>query len=288
MTTVAASRRPATARRSSSEQPAARSAPRVSAYFCRHDSSHRRARRALYAPASKARLRGLGMRHTRGRRGRGVAGAARCLPACPFPATKGLGAACCWLGHLRQPSLAPRSVWNVAHSCARASAAQVSMEVLRCRSGVAAATTDASAPPLRSRRTPHALAAPAARVRVSCTARVHVRRGSRLRRGAVATADFSQPAGGPASPPPPPPRFAAFSRVLVAGATGGTGAAVVARLQAEGVRVRALVRDPDSAAARALPPAVERARGDVYDFATLPAALDGWCVPAQHAVETHP
>jgi uncharacterized protein YbjT (DUF2867 family) len=43
------------------------------------------------------------------------------------------------------------------------------------------------------------------------------------------------------------------------------------------VAVRALVRDADAPAARALPATVQRATGDVYDFATLPPALDGWC-----------
>ena len=66
-----------------------------------------------------------------------------------------------------------------------------------------------------------------------------------------------------------------FARVFVAGATGETGSAVVARLVAEGVAVRALVRDPSSAAARALPTTVERVQGDVSDVPALVAALKG-------------
>ena len=66
-----------------------------------------------------------------------------------------------------------------------------------------------------------------------------------------------------------------YTKVFVAGATGETGSAVVARLLAEGVAVRALVRDPASAAARALPAAVERVRGDVADVPALVAAVRG-------------
>ena len=85
----------------------------------------------------------------------------------------------------------------------------------------------------------------------------------------------AQPARCVASGAPEPRSLSSYARVLVAGATGGTGSAVVARLVAEGVPVRALVRDPDSAAARGLPAGVEVARGDVYDIATLAPALAG-------------
>jgi dihydroflavonol-4-reductase len=60
-------------------------------------------------------------------------------------------------------------------------------------------------------------------------------------------------------------------RALVTGATGKLGRSVVARLLARGVEVRALVRDPESAAG-CLPPGVELVRGDVTDPASLGAA----------------
>ncbi|KAF0835874.1 NmrA family NAD(P)-binding protein [Nocardia caishijiensis] len=58
--------------------------------------------------------------------------------------------------------------------------------------------------------------------------------------------------------------------VLITGATGKQGGATARRLLAEGVRVRALVRDPRSPAARALAAAgAELAIGDFDDPATL-------------------
>ncbi|MFG2880585.1 SDR family oxidoreductase [Streptomyces sp. NPDC048337] len=60
-------------------------------------------------------------------------------------------------------------------------------------------------------------------------------------------------------------------RILVTGATGRVGGAVVARLRAAGVPVRALVRD----GADRLPADVEAVRGDLGDPASLDAALDG-------------
>ena len=103
--------------------------------------------------------------------------------------------------------------------------------------------------------------------------------------------------------------------MLVAGATGGVGAAVVRQLVAQGIPVKArqagawqlglatsarghraaspsstqplthptlkrkhmkaLVRDGVRAAAK-LPSAAEIVEGDVYKFSTLPAALAGW------------
>jgi nucleoside-diphosphate-sugar epimerase len=62
--------------------------------------------------------------------------------------------------------------------------------------------------------------------------------------------------------------------ILVTGATGLVGHALVTRLHARGDRVRALVRDPERAA-KVLPGAVERARGDITDAASVRAALDG-------------
>jgi uncharacterized protein YbjT (DUF2867 family) len=62
--------------------------------------------------------------------------------------------------------------------------------------------------------------------------------------------------------------------VLVAGATGKTGALVVAELQAEGYPVRAFVRNAAKAAER-LGPDVEAAVGDLRDPASIAAALEG-------------
>ncbi|MFF1482535.1 SDR family oxidoreductase [Streptomyces sp. NPDC058301] len=62
--------------------------------------------------------------------------------------------------------------------------------------------------------------------------------------------------------------------VLVTGATGTVGRHLVGRLLAHGVRVRALCRSPERAAAL-LPQGVEIARGDLTDSATLESALRG-------------
>ncbi|WP_431901336.1 NAD(P)H-binding protein [Nonomuraea sp. bgisy101] len=59
---------------------------------------------------------------------------------------------------------------------------------------------------------------------------------------------------------------------LVTGATGKAGRHVVGHLLREGVRVRALTRDPSRAN---LPEQVEVVRGDLTDPATLGPALDG-------------
>jgi uncharacterized protein YbjT (DUF2867 family) len=61
-------------------------------------------------------------------------------------------------------------------------------------------------------------------------------------------------------------------RVLVTGATGNVGRPVVDLLRAEGCRVRALSRNPESAN---LPPDVEVARGDLTAPDTLDDCLDG-------------
>ena len=63
-------------------------------------------------------------------------------------------------------------------------------------------------------------------------------------------------------------------RVLVTGATGKVGSAVVKRLAERGDAVVALVRDV-AAAREVLPAGVELARGDVTAPATLAAACDG-------------
>ncbi|WP_324609595.1 NmrA family NAD(P)-binding protein [Streptomyces sp. NRRL S-340] len=73
------------------------------------------------------------------------------------------------------------------------------------------------------------------------------------------------PAADPSSPPtrtPGPP-------VLVTGATGRIGRAVIDQLLGAGVPVRALTRRPEAAAT--LPPGVEAVTGDL----TVPASLDG-------------
>jgi dihydroflavonol-4-reductase len=61
---------------------------------------------------------------------------------------------------------------------------------------------------------------------------------------------------------------------LVTGATGKVGGAVSRALAARGDRVRALVRDPQRAAAL-LPPEVELVRGDVTEPETVAAAVRG-------------
>jgi len=62
--------------------------------------------------------------------------------------------------------------------------------------------------------------------------------------------------------------------VLVAGATGGTGQQIVRELNASGYRVRALVRDPESART-VLGDSVEYATGDVRARPTIDAAMKG-------------
>lgn len=61
--------------------------------------------------------------------------------------------------------------------------------------------------------------------------------------------------------------------VLVAGATGGTGRALVTNLQTQGYAVRALVRD-EAKARTVLGDNVTYATGDVRDIATLGPAMD--------------
>lgn len=63
-------------------------------------------------------------------------------------------------------------------------------------------------------------------------------------------------------------------QVLVTGATGLIGNAIVRALVAQGARVRALVRDPARAAGM-LPAGVERVQGDITAPGSLPAALAG-------------
>jgi uncharacterized protein YbjT (DUF2867 family) len=63
-------------------------------------------------------------------------------------------------------------------------------------------------------------------------------------------------------------------RVLVAGATGGTGSEIVKQLLASGYRVRAFVRNEEKARA-SLGDDIEYAVGDVRERATIDAALDG-------------
>ncbi|WP_326825951.1 SDR family oxidoreductase [Streptosporangium sp. NBC_01756] len=60
--------------------------------------------------------------------------------------------------------------------------------------------------------------------------------------------------------------------ILVTGATGNVGRQAVSQLLDAGADVRALTRDPASAA---LPEGVEAVRGDLADPASLDAALDG-------------
>ncbi|MEV4232164.1 NAD(P)H-binding protein [Streptomyces bobili] len=63
--------------------------------------------------------------------------------------------------------------------------------------------------------------------------------------------------------------------ILVTGATGTIGSELVRRLAARGEKVRALVRDPAKARARALPAGVEVVRGDYGEPASLETAMTG-------------
>jgi uncharacterized protein YbjT (DUF2867 family) len=62
--------------------------------------------------------------------------------------------------------------------------------------------------------------------------------------------------------------------ILVTGATGNVGSAVVAELTARGKRVRAFVRDEERARER-LPEGVELAVGDFQDAASIARAVEG-------------
>src|SRR5690242_16781300 len=63
-------------------------------------------------------------------------------------------------------------------------------------------------------------------------------------------------------------------RVLVTGATGKVGHAIASALLDRGESVRALVRDPNSAA-EVLPAGIEPVAGDATDTESLDAAVDG-------------
>jgi uncharacterized protein YbjT (DUF2867 family) len=63
-----------------------------------------------------------------------------------------------------------------------------------------------------------------------------------------------------------------MNRILIIGATGNVGRQVLSQLPATGVRVRALVRNPQTAG---LPPQVEVVRGDLTLPETLDECLDG-------------
>ncbi|HET6398414.1 MAG TPA: SDR family NAD(P)-dependent oxidoreductase [Candidatus Thermoplasmatota archaeon] len=64
-----------------------------------------------------------------------------------------------------------------------------------------------------------------------------------------------------------------IGKALVTGATGGIGRALVNRLVAEGVQVRAIARNPEKA--RALPEGVEVVPGDLTSPADVRAAVEG-------------
>jgi uncharacterized protein YbjT (DUF2867 family) len=64
--------------------------------------------------------------------------------------------------------------------------------------------------------------------------------------------------------------------ILVIGATGSQGGAVLRHLREKGFTVRAFTRDPAKAAARTLVgPGIEVVRGDLDDRASVRRALDG-------------
>ena len=64
-------------------------------------------------------------------------------------------------------------------------------------------------------------------------------------------------------------------RVLVTGATGYIGGRLVPRLLAAGYRVRVLVRGPERLQGRAWLPQVAVQQGDIFEPASLSAALAG-------------
>ena len=79
--------------------------------------------------------------------------------------------------------------------------------------------------------------------------------------------------------------MAVVNRILVTGATGNIGGQILLQLPTTGLKVRALVRDPDAAR---LPPHVEVLRGDLTLPETLDRCLDGidtvflvWVAPAE-------
>lgn len=76
--------------------------------------------------------------------------------------------------------------------------------------------------------------------------------------------------------------------ILVAGATGKQGGSVVAALLKAGLPVRALVRDPASAAAKALSTWVEVVKGDFNDTASLDAAMAGVSGAFSMQMGSHP
>ncbi len=80
--------------------------------------------------------------------------------------------------------------------------------------------------------------------------------------------------------------------ILVTGATGLSGSAVIRLCAKRGIPVRALVRDPAKVPALGIPATVELAEGDMLKPATLDGALDGVervlliSSPDPHLVET--
>src|ERR1700738_3009816 len=80
--------------------------------------------------------------------------------------------------------------------------------------------------------------------------------------------------------------------ILVTGATGLSGSAVIRVCAERGLPVRALIRDPAKVAALDIPATVELAEGDMLKPETLEGALDGVervlliSAPDPHLVET--
>jgi len=91
--------------------------------------------------------------------------------------------------------------------------------------------------------------------------------------GALALAGHRSSAPPPAAPPPAAARGAPPARVLIVGATGGTGRLLVAQALERGCAVTALVRDPSR-----LPihhPRLTVVKGNVLDAASVQAAMRG-------------
>lgn len=69
--------------------------------------------------------------------------------------------------------------------------------------------------------------------------------------------------------------------VLITGATGFLGQHLALDLCERGYTVKALIRNPQSAAAQALPDSVQRVRGDILDPSSIASAISG-CVGLFH------
>lgn len=70
-------------------------------------------------------------------------------------------------------------------------------------------------------------------------------------------------------------RFSSFSKILIPGATGGVGRAVVKQLAEQGITVRAMVRDGTKASSMLPSTGVEIVEGNVYRYQDVALAMQG-------------